>query len=349
MQARTMRVKLEYNQKDISRDIAPFLKSFDFKDASDGTADDISLTLEDRTELWESDWLPGKGDTLKASFIENNWSGEGEREYPVGTFEIDEIEISGLPHEVKIKAISVPDNNELRGVQKNKSWEHIKLSAIAEEVAGNAKLKLYLKLHEDKELDRVEQKEESDLSFLSRVAKEKSHGVRVSDTQLDVYYIPDLDTAEPIATIVRTESRISGYSFRSKTRDTYKAAHVRYENTNTGELIEYTFTDKNKEKGKTLELHQQVSDAAEAETLAKAQLREKNKDEVTGSISFGGLPRFFNAKGKETAGTMCLSGFTVQLKGFNAFDGKYLVTDTSHSLSGGYSCKIEIRRCLDGY
>lgn len=352
MQARSMRVKLVYNQKDISQDLAPFLKSFEFKDALSAEADDMSITLEDRTELWESDWLPGKGDTLEASLVELNWSGDGLQEYPVGLFEIDEIEISGLPHEVKIKAVSVPDNNELRGIQKNKSWENVKLSAIAQEIADKAGLKLYLNVHDDKELKRVEQKEESDLSFLTRVAKERSHGVRVSDTQLDVYYIPDLDTQEPVATVKRYESRIGSYSFRSKTRDTYRSAYVRYENTNTGELLEYTFEDKSKRAGKQLEIHQKVDDLADAERLAKSQLREKNKDEVTGSLSFGGLPRLFanTAAVKGNDRNIWLSGFTIALAGFHAFDGKYLVTGTSHSLSSsGYSCKIEIRRCLDGY
>lgn len=353
MQARHMRVKLQYDGEDISENIAPFLKSFQFKDSVSNEADDIQVTLEDRQELWESDWFPTKGSTLKASFIATNWNGEGDKEYPVGTFEIDEIEISGLPHEVKIKAVSVPNNNDLRGIQRNKAWENVKISTIAKEIADRAELKLYLNLHEDAEIERLEQREESDLAFLTRVAKEKSYGVRLSDTQLDVYYIPDLDIAEPIATIRKKASRISNYSFRSKTRDTYKAAHVRYENAKKGVLIEYTFNDPDKKAGKVLEIHKKVADEAEAEKLAKAELREKNKDEITGRISFGGLARMTeNAVSDDGTGrNLWLAGFTVALSGFHTFDGKYLVTGSSHSLSmsSGYSCNIDIRRCLNGY
>ena len=69
MQARHTRVRVLYDNKDISEDLAAFLDSFDFSDSADSIADDISITLEDRQELWEGDWLPDKGATLKVSLI----------------------------------------------------------------------------------------------------------------------------------------------------------------------------------------------------------------------------------------------------------------------------------------
>ncbi len=343
MQARHTRVKVIYDDKDISEDLAAFLDSFDFSDSADSIADDISITLEDRQELWEGDWLPDKGATLKVSLIFTNWNSEGDVEVPLGIFEIDEIEISGLPHKARIKAVSVPSNNELRGIKKNRAWEKIKLSAIAKEIADRAGIGLYLNLREDDEIERLEQKEESDLAFLTRVAKEKGYGVRLSDSQLDVYYIPDLDNNDPVTTIKKGESRISSYSFRSKTRDVYKACHVRYENAKKGQLVEFTFTDPNKEDGQTLEVHKEVANVAEAEKLAKGELRAKNKDEVTGRIAFGGVPII-------DGGGIFMSGFTITLEDFHKFDGKYLIEKTSHKVSNsGYSCDIDIRRCLDGY
>lgn len=345
MQARHTRVRITYDNKDISEDLAPFLDSFDFKDNADGAADDISITLEDRQELWESDWFPSKGATLKASIIFTNWNNaEGDVEVPLGLFEVDEIEISGLPHKVRIKAVSVPSNNELRGVKKNRAWEKVKLSAIAKEIADRAGLGLYLNLREDNEIERLEQKEESDLAFLTRVAKDKGYGVKVSDSQLDVYYIPDLDNLDPVSTIKKAASRITSYSFKSRTRDIYKACHVRYENAKKGQLVEFTFTDPNKTEGQTLEIHKQVADVAEAEKLARGELREKNKDEFTGRLSFGGMAD------KTGSGFIFMAGLTVQIEDFHEFDGKYLITGSSHRVSNsGYSCDIDIRRCLNGY
>lgn len=343
MQARHTRVRITYDNKDISEDLAPFLDSFDFKDSADSVADDMSITLEDRKELWEGDWFPEKGAELKASLIFTNWNTKGDVEIPLGIFEIDEIEISGLPHQVRIKAVSVPSNNELRGIKKNRAWEKIKLSDIAKEIADRAKLGLYLNLREDDEIERLEQNEESDLAFLTRVAKEKGYGVRVSDSQIDVYYIPDLDNLDPVTTIKKIGSRMNSYSFRSKARNIYKACHVKYENAKKGKLVEFTFTDPDKKEGQTLEVHKEVANVAEAEKLAKGELREKNKDEVTGRITFGGVPIL-------EGDSVFLAGFTVMLEDFHKFDGKYLVTSSSHKVSNsGYSCDIEIRRCLNGY
>ena len=348
VQARQMVLKLSYDNKDISTDIEKYVKSVEFNDSVSNEADDISITLEDRKELWENDWFPEKGATLKASFVAVNWGGAGNVELPLGTFEVDQIEISGLPHEVKIKAVSVPNNNNLRDVKKNKSWEKIKLSALAKEIADNAGMKLYLNLREDDEIDRVEQNEESDLEVLIRVAKEKNYGIRISDSQLDVYYIPDLDNAEPVATIKNLYGNVSSYSFKSKTRDTYKSAHVRYENTKQGNFIEYTFDDPDKKEGKVLEIHKKVENVAEAEKLAKAELRDKNKDEITGDISFAGMMKVSDSDTSQR--NLWLAGFTVKLEGFHVFDGKYLVTNSSHSLSrNGYQCSIQIRKCLNGY
>lgn len=338
MIARHARVKIQYDTSDISESLAPFLKTFSFSDAATDEADDISITLEDRDELWESEWFPSKGSMLTVSIILSGWGAVEEMEIPLGKFEIDEIEVSGLPHECQIKAVSVPNNNSLRGICRNKAWENIKLSAIATEIASNAGLDTYLNIKDDSEIERVEQKEESDLALMKRLANEKSCGVRVSDTQLDVYYIPDLDAADPVAAIAKTGGHVVSYRFRTKTRDTYKGAHVRYENTKDGVLVEYTFNDPDKADGKILEIHNQVKDVAEAEKLAKSQLRDKNKDEVTGSISL------------TPSDTVLLAGVTVTLAGFHAFDGKYLVEKTSHQINNsGYSCSIDVRRCLNGY
>lgn len=340
MQARHARVRIVYNKEDISEQIASFLDSFDFKDSADSIADDMSLSLEDRKELWESDWFPDKGATLKASLIFTNWGTEGDVEIPIGIFEVDEIEVSGLPHKVKIKAVSVPSNNELRGAKKNRAWEKVKLSAIAKEIADRAGIGLYLNMRDDEEIERLEQKNESDLAFLTRVAKEKGYGVKLSDSQLDVYYIPDLDNLDPVLTIKKAATKIKSYSFRSKTRDIYKACHVKYENAKKGQTIEYTFEDASKKDGQILEVHKEVADVAEAEKLAKGELREKNKDEVTGRIALTGA----------VSNSMLMAGLTVQVEDFHKFDGKYLITSTSHSVSSsGYSCNIDIRRCLDGY
>ena len=79
------------------------------------------------------------------------------------------------------------------------------------------------------------------------------------------------------------------------------------------------------------------SNVAEAERLAKKRLREKNCEEVTGSISCVGR-------------TDLVAATVINIAGFGAFDGKYIIVQAQHDISSsGYTCSLSVRRCLDGY
>jgi phage protein len=338
MTARNVRVKVLYNAKDISEDIAGYLKSISYNDVMSGYADDVSITLEDMAELWENDWLPEKGATLAISIITQNWMAEdeGENQLDLGMFEIDEIEMTGLPHEVKIKAVSIPDNNTLRGIERNRSWEKTKLSVILRDVAAGAGMGAYYGVADDPELDRAEQAEESDLAFLLRLCKDAGLALKIADGKIIIFDEAEYEQKEPVATILREGSNVKSYQIRSKTRDIYKACHVKYASTKKGINIEYTFTPDGSKQGKVLQVNEQVESIAEAEKLAKKKLREKNCEETTIGLTLMGSFDF-------------LAGNTVMLKGFHVFDGKYIITKGSHSIGGGYGLNIDLRRCLDGY
>lgn len=105
-----------------------------------------------------------KGATLDVSIRHINAGAEQVVRF--GLFEIDEITSSGMPSEVQIKAISVPDNNNLRGVERTRSWEKAELKRIANDIAGGAGLELYYDVKDyNPVIDRAEQSEQSDLSF----------------------------------------------------------------------------------------------------------------------------------------------------------------------------------------
>lgn len=159
MNARRCLVMVSYNGKDISADLQQYLKSVSYTDNMSGEADDLQLTLEDRQGLWQSSWMPEKGATLDVSIRHIN--GGAEQVVRFGLFEIDEITSSGMPSEVQIKAISVPDNNNLRGVERTRSWEKAELKRIANDIAGGAGLELYYDVKDyNPVIDRAEQSEQ---------------------------------------------------------------------------------------------------------------------------------------------------------------------------------------------
>lgn len=349
MEARRISVIIKYNNKDISVDISKYLKSISYTDNLSGEADDLQITLEDKAGLWQSTWMPEKGALLDVMLQQKYWQTLSAlpQSLRLGLFEIDEITSSGYPSEVQIKAVSVPDNNTLRGTERSRSWEKAKLQVIANDIASAAGMSLFWDTEENPVLDRAEQTEQSDLSFLYAICKDKGLALKISDKKIIVFDEAKYEAEKAKITIVKPgtvykkESGMkylfvgTGYSLRTKIRDIYAACRVSYQQGSSKSNIEATYTVAGK-KGKTLQVNEQVESVAEALNLAKKRLREKNKDEVTGSLNM--LGNF-----------VLLSGVTVNLLGFGAFDDKYLITRASHDIGSGYTTNIDVRRCLNGY
>lgn len=349
MEARRISAIIKYNNKDISVDISKYLKSISYTDNLSGEADDLHITLEDRDGLWQSTWMPEKGALLDATLQQKYWQNLSAlpQSLRLGLFEIDEITSSGYPSEVQIKAVSVPDNNTLRGTERSRSWEKAKLQVIANDIASAAGMSLFWDTEENPVLDRAEQTEQSDLSFLYAICKDKGLALKISDKKIIVFDEAKYEAEKAKITILKPgavykeESGMkylfvgTGYSLRTKIRDIYAACRVNYQQGSSKSNIEATYTVAGK-KGKTLQVNEQVESVAEALNLAKKRLREKNKGEVTGSLNM--LGNF-----------VLLSGVTVDLLGFGAFDGRYLITRASHDIGSGYTTNIDVRRCLNGY
>ena len=108
MLARRTEVYIEYENKDISADIKPYLLDLSYQDNED-EADDLQIKLEDKAGLWQKDWFPERGAKVKAEIHTINYEYEGQfLKLPCGTFEIDDIGCSGPPNVVTLKAISIP-------------------------------------------------------------------------------------------------------------------------------------------------------------------------------------------------------------------------------------------------
>ena len=335
MQARRVSLILTYDNKDIAVDIAKFMKSFTFNDVMSESSDDIDITLSDTTEVWEGAWLPTKGAILDATIITHDWESDGDEQLKLGKFELDELEITGPPHEVKLKGVAIMSNNELRGVIRNRSWMWIKLSAIVNDIAKESNLTPFYDTTYDKLYKRTDQTDESNLDFLMKLCKDEGLSLKISDNKLIVFEESAYEKKAPIMTINKTSSRIISYNLRSKTREIYASCHVKYQHADKGKKIEYTFKIPKKE-GKVLEINEKVESVAEAERLAKKKLREKNVEELTGGLSM--------------VGTIKLpSGSVITLEGFHKFDGKYIVTKGSHDIGGNFSSKFDIRRVIDEY
>lgn len=335
--ARRAKLLLTYGNRDISADLAPYLLGFGYTDHASGKADDLQITLEDKAGLWRGDWMPEKGATLKAAIQVQNWDGSGPlKKLPLGTFEIDELEFSGPPEVVVIKALSVPESASLRGEDKTRAWEKTRLSTIARDIAGGARLKLLYETTEDPEYDRIEQTEQSDLAFLLKLCEDAGLSLKVTGTQIVIFDDSKYEQLPPVVTIKRGVSSVISYRAVSSTRGVYSAARVQYQGGKNKGKIVYTFAPPNRPKtGKTLVINERVSSIAEAARLARKRLRQANKEEIRFGLTMQGS-------------IALVAGVTVMIEGWGAFDGKYFVAEAAHG-GPGYTVTLELRRVLEGY
>lgn len=348
-----------YNGKDISESLAQYVLSFSYTDNLTGQVDDISITLEDRAELWEADWMPERGATLDITICTYNWSDlySEEQDLQLGKFEIDELEVSSAPNVVTIKAvaISIGDDSTLRSTLRSHTWENISVQKAANDIAWQNGMKLQWYCDDNPNIDKLEQNDESDLDVLQKICDDAGFALKVTTDTIIIFDVEKFEKEDvyaeyyhpgtTILNIVENQSKpvqtdaLLNYSFKAKIRDVYKKCHVKYAKDKDKSVIESTFVapDKKEKEGATLEVHQQVSSQAEADRLAKKKLREKNCEEFTGSFS--------------SDGNMGLcAGETIEMLGFGNFSGKYIITQTKHDISSsGFTSSVEIRKCLDGY
>lgn len=345
MNARRTEIRLTFEGADISADINKHLLSLTYTDNEEDETDDLQISLDDREGVWLGSWLntpsASKGAEISAVILQKNWESDGkDRVLDCGVFQVDTVDGSGPPAKVTIKAGSIPYTSTVRTQKKTKAWEKIKLSAIANEIAGTNGMKCMFESEFDPLYNRQEQVQESDIVFLQRLCKAAGVSLKVTAKIIVLFDAAEYEQKDAVRKIKRGEADISKYSFGTSFHDTaYSGCRVKYTDPTTKQTFEATYTAPDGPtdgSGQVLEVNKKVSSNAEALTLAKKRLREKNSQEFKASFNLAGDARL-------------VAGVTVIVEGFGAFDGKYIIETASHAVSSGYKTNITLRRVLEGY
>lgn len=332
--ARTAHLELSYKGAEIAKDCV----RAEFTDNANGTQDELCCTLEDREHRWQGAWFPSKGERVAAAIVCEDWDRAGQtRRLDCGLFEIGEIDLSGPPDMVEIRAVSARITRTARCQKKSKPWEEIDLKAIAEHVASRAGLGLVFDATSPL-YKREDQREESDLAFLQRLTKEAGGAIKAAEGKLIVYSGAKYDAQGPNIIIKRGEAWIKNYQFTTSSHDIYRGAVLTYWHPEQKEFIVGEFyAPEAPESGELLRLNVPAEDVAEAVAKCKGELRGKNREEVKGSIVLMG-------------DTKRRAMQIVKIAGFGKFDANYFVDTAKHLIdsSGGYTTTLQIRQKI-GY
>ena len=316
--------KIEYNEKNITKDVSAYVLSIEYSDYEHGQSDEITITFEDTQKLWQNAWIPSKGDTLRV-FI----GYEGEKLLNCGLFEIDEIEYDSPPDTLTAKAIAAAITKPLRE-ENSKGYENKMLKQVIEEIAQKHSLTLIGEI-DDIKIERITQNQETDLAFLKRIAEEYGYIFKIADNNLVFYKTSKLINEKTAKIIYKNE--ITSINLREKTSKLYKAVSVTYKNPKTGKIVSATVRNENCIKGDTLKLDLRCENKQQAILKAKAAL-DKGNNTIEGSIQIAGTPYL-------------VAGINVELKDIGYFSGKYHVKEAKHTINkySGYITNLEIASC----
>ncbi|MFS4550076.1 phage late control D family protein [Comamonas resistens] len=331
---------IRYEQKDITNDLTPYVRAVTYTDYLSGQSDTLEVELEDVDGRWIDTWYPGKSDALSADIGYDNAP-----LLPCGSFEIDEIEFSFPPSVVLIKALSTGVKKSVRTHQ-GRAYENTTLAAIAQRLAKRNKLTLIGKIREIR-IDRVTQYMETDVAFLTRLAREFGYAFKIAGSKLVFSELAELRNTD--AAVVLTLQDLVQLNLRDKIKDVVQEVKQKYHNPKTKKLEVYGVKDgqvqvvgqsdaKGKDSGQqvsadTHKMSARAGSKATAQVKAQAALDASNLQQTAGNLATPG-------------NTKLVAGNTVDLQRCGKLGGKYLIESARHRMErdSGYTTEIEIKR-----
>lgn len=214
--------RITLDGRDLSRHIAPHLISLRLSESRAEEADMLDIVLDDSQNTFA---IPKRGASIQLSL---GWGGT-----PLvnkGTFIVDEAEHSGAPDIIAIRARSASMTNAM-SERREKSWHHQTIGSIVEAIAHRHSLKAAIADRLSSILiQHIDQTHESDMSFLTRLAKRYDAVMNVKDCNLLFMPIGAGQTAsgKPFDTVHLTRESGDRHRYHVAQRESYAAVRAQW-------------------------------------------------------------------------------------------------------------------------
>lgn len=229
---------------DISGTLRPRLMHMTITDNRGFSADTIEIALDDSDNKLA---MPRRGATLQASI---GW--QGGPLVDKGTFKIDEVEHGGAPDVLTIRGKSA----DLRGGMnklRERSWHFETIGAIVEQLAARYGLIPSVgDAFKGMVIDHIDQTNESDLAFLTRLATEQDAIATVKSGRLMFIKAGNGTTAsgKPLPAITITRQDGDQHQFSVADRDAYTGVIAYWQDNKAAEKKKIEVKRKRKTKPK---------------------------------------------------------------------------------------------------
>lgn len=317
--------RITLDGKDLTSKIEPRLQALNISECRQDEADTLDLTLDDHDGQLA---IPNRGAVLSVSI---GWAGS--RLTDKGSFTVNEVEHSGTPDTITIRARSASMTKGM-GERQEKSWHGQNLGEIVRAIAGRHKLKPVVgpKLASTV-VPHIDQTNESDMSFLTRLAKRFDAVMTVKDGNLLFLPIGTGRTASGRALPGLTIKRADGdrHRYNITERETYSGVRAFYHSNGAAEKKHVTVGGENNQNLK--KLPEVYPTEGEARAAATAEFKRVQRNQATLSYSL--------AIGRAEISPelpVTVSGFKPQID-----NTPWLVKQVRHSISSsGFTTEVEL-------
>lgn len=273
-------VDKEAKPQDITKLLADRLISLRVTDKAGLDSDELEITLDDRDGAVT---LPetGAGLELSLGYQETGLT-------RIGQFRVDEVESSGPPQTVIIRGRPANLAGSIRQARRH-SWEGVQLEQIVKDIAARNKLKPVCRVKAT--VSRVDQMNESDLHFLTRIAQQYDATATVKGGQ--VLVLPRGGQAKSVSgktlpVLVLSRRDVTNWHFKRSDRAAAGGAVARSHDKKTGKTLSIYVPDaEHKEKSPRVIRHGAASKGA-AGAVAKAASNRARRAELTMQLRLPG-------------------------------------------------------------
>ncbi|WP_338884854.1 phage late control D family protein [Xenorhabdus sp. TH1] len=269
--------RLEINNKDISGKIQSRLMSLTLTDNRGLESDQLDIELDDADGML---MLPRRGDILT---LELGWHGHSLT--PKGKFVIDEIEHVGAPDRLTIRARSADFRGDLN-VKREASYHKCTLGNIVSTIAARNKLAFKISSELENISMHVDQTNESDVSFLTRLAKQEGAIASVKNGELLFVQQGQNKTVsgQRIPPVLITRNSGDSHRFSLSDREAYTGVVAQWLDTRTASKQTVKLRRKETKEGKAEIIFEYASSSSQSSGKEPAQ-KDKNATKKEGEIS----------------------------------------------------------------
>ena len=320
--------------KDITAAIRERLLSLRVTDEAGYQSDTLEIQLDDRDGAVD---LPRKGAVLEVAL------GYETRTAKMGSYTVDEVELSGPPDRLIIRAKAADMRGSLKQ-HKTRSWHEVTLGDLVATIAAEHGLEPRVsETLAGVAIEHIDQTEESDMNLLTSLSKQYDAVAKPAEGRL---LFVSRGTGQRASgrdlRIAIHRNQTSDHRVTLADRGQYGAVVAHWHDVEAGEKLQERAGD-----GEPVyTLRHPYPNAAEAQAAARSKLRALNRG--TGALSLtlkNGMPALL-AESNNPDNPALVAQTRLVLSGFRkGVDGDWVATRVTHEISAnGYSTRVEAER-----